>query len=146
MCTNHRLLCNCGREHANVTFRNHILPPGVISNLYCPQCSAGVSFRAEQMIADNDWILDFDMQIAGQYLQRAHISASRLIPAFLFDEGYATWNGLTPTDLEDRQVERQEIIALARQDMRRYLAEMSRWGCERVQKLSEAGWRKAQEC
>jgi hypothetical protein len=98
------------------------------------------------MIADNDWVLEFDMQLARGYLQRAHIEVDRLGPAFLFDEGYATWNGLTPTELEQKLAERQEIVALAARNMHRYLHEIKRWGCARAQKLREDGWRKAQNC
>ena len=52
----------------------------------------------------------------------------------------------TPNDLDHRLTEREKIVALAARDMHQYLAEMKRWGCERVQKFREAGWRKAQQC
>ncbi|MFP3869671.1 MAG: hypothetical protein ACLFVT_02165 [Syntrophobacteria bacterium] len=127
-------------------FKNHILPPQVINNLHCPECSGDVEFDVECMIADNDWILHFDMDLARGFLERARIGTDRLSPAFLFDEGYATWNGFTPTELKQKLAERQEIIALAPQNMLHYLEEMKRWGCERARRLREAGWRKAQNC
>jgi len=118
----------------------------VVSNLYCPKCSKSVAFDVECMIVDNDWIMEFNLPLAEDYLKRARIDINRLSPAFIFDHGYASWNGFTPNELDERLVERQEIIALATHNMQQYLAEMKRWGCERVQKLREAGWRKAQQC
>ena len=146
MCSNHRVACSCGRNQANVMFKNHILPPVVVSNLYCPECSPGVVFDTDRMLADNDWILEFDIQLARAWLSRALIHFSQPTPEFLFDEGYATWNGLAPNELDQRLAERREITPLAKQDMRQYLAEIKRWGCERSQRLREAGWRKAQTC
>jgi hypothetical protein len=98
------------------------------------------------MIFDNNWIMEFDLTLAHGYLKRVNVNTEFISPEFLFDQGYVTWNGLTPNDLENRLAEREEIVALAAHDMRQYLAEMKRWGCERAQKFREAGWRKAQQC
>lgn len=98
------------------------------------------------MIVDNRWILEFDLRLASRHLKRAQIHSGPLSSSFLFDQGYATWNGLTPNELDQRLEEREEIIALATQNMHLYLKKMKRWGCERVEKLREAGWRKAQQC
>lgn len=146
MCSNHRLTCSCGRNQANLMFKNHILPPAVVANLHCPKCSEEVAINEERMIVDNHWILEFDLRLASGYLERAQIHSGPPSSSFLFDQGYATWNGLTPNELDQRLEERREIIALATQNMRLYLKEMRRWGCERVEKLREAGWRKAQQC
>lgn len=146
MCINHRLACSCGQNMANLMFRNHVLPPTVIRRLCCPRCSACLSFDSQRMIADNGWVLEFDMELAGHRLQQARLGTRGLSPGFLFDEGYASWNGLTPTELEDRLAERQEIIALSGQDMHRYLTALKNWGCQRVQKLRDNGWRKARNC
>jgi hypothetical protein len=139
VCSNHRQVCKCGSSQANIMFKNHILPPSVIRNLYCPRCSTEARFYADKMIADNNWVLEFDMDLATNQLQRAHVHTTRLSPTFLFDEGYVTWNGLSPTELEQRLAERQEIIALATQDMRLYLDRMKHWGCRRAQALRAAG-------
>ena len=146
MCNNHRLVCGCGKNQANIMFKNHILPPGVVNNLYCPECSKEIAIDGECMVVDNHWVMEFDLHLAGSCLSRANINTESLSPTFIFDEGYATWNGFTPDDLEQKMEERQGIIALATKDMHRYLSEMRRWGCERSQKLREAGWRKAQKC
>lgn len=146
VCSNHRLSCSCGLDYANLVFKNHVLHPMVISNLYCPKCSQNVDVDDERMLVDNDWILEFDLALARGFLQRANLSTIDLSPVFLFDHGYATWNGFTPNELDHRLAERQEIIALADQNMHQYLAEIKRWGCERAQKFREAGWRKALSC
>jgi hypothetical protein len=96
------------------------------------------------MIVDNNWIMKFDLPLAKGLLRDVNVDTGCLSPAFIFDHGYATWNGLTPDDMEQRLAERQEIIALAGQNMHQYLAEMKRWGCERVQKFRAVGWRRAQ--
>lgn len=144
MCSNHRLSCSCGENQANILFKNHILNPMVICKLYCPECSKSVDVDLECMLVDNHWMLEFDLPLARGFLQRARVNTTYLSPTFIFDHGYATWNGFTPNELEQRLVERERIIALADQDMRHYLAEIKRWGCERAQKFRQAGWRKAQ--
>jgi hypothetical protein len=98
------------------------------------------------MLADNGWILEFDLVIARSCLHRANIDTANLDPEFIFDQGYASWNGFTPDELDQRLEERQKIIGLAAQDMHLYLAEIKRWGLARVKKFREAGWRKAQLC
>ena len=50
MCNNHRVLCNCGQNQANLFFKNHILNLSVLSNIFCPECSRNVNFDAESMI------------------------------------------------------------------------------------------------
>ena len=143
MCSNHRLSCSCGDSYANLLFKNHVLQPVVISNLYCPKCSKNLDVDGERMLVDNDWVLEFDLVLARSFLQRANLSTAQFSPAFLFDEGYATWNGFTPNELDQRLTERKEIVALAEQDMRYYLVEIKRWGCDRARKFRDAGWRKA---
>ena len=118
----------------------------VVSNLYCPSCSKNVDVDVECMLVDKDWILQFDLVLARGLLQRRNVGTEQLSPAFVFDHGYATWNGFTPNELDQRLTERQEIIALAAQDMHQYLAAIKRWGCGRAQRFREAGWRKALCC
>ena len=144
MCSNHRLSCSCGENQANILFKNHILNPMVICKLYCPECSESVDVDLECMLVDNQWVLELDLPLARGFLQSARVNTTYLSPTFLFDHGYVTWNGLTPNELDQRLVEREEIIAIADQDMHQYLAEIKRWGCERAQKFRQAGWRKAQ--
>ena len=146
MCNNHRVSCNCGQKQANLLFKNHILNPSVVTKIFCPECSRKVNFDMESMLEDNGWILEFDLIMAHSCLHRANIYTTDFSPTFIFDQGYATWNGFTPDELDQRLVERQQIIGLAKQDMHLYLAEIKRWGSGRAKKFREAGWRKAQLC
>lgn len=146
MCNNHRVSCNCGQNQANLLFKNHILNPSVLSNIFCPECSRNVNFHPGSMLEDNGWILEFDLVIARSCLHRANIHTANLGPESIFDQGYASWNGFTPDELDQRLVERQQIIELAHQDMHLYLKEIKRWGAARAKKFREAGWRKAQLC
>jgi hypothetical protein len=146
VCNNHRIACKCGQKQANLLFKNNIFDLSVLNNLFCPDCSRNVNFDGESMLEDNDWILEFDLAIACRRLRRSNIPTADLSPAFIFDQGYATWNGFTPDELDQRLVERKQIIALAEQDMHLYLAAIKRWGSTRVKKFREAGWRKAQFC
>ena len=113
MCNNHRIACKCGQKQANLLFKNNIFDLSVLNNLFCPDCSRNVNFDGESMLEDNDWILEFDLAIACRRLRRSNIPTADLSPAFIFDQGYATWNGFTPDELDQRLEERKQIIALA---------------------------------
>jgi len=65
------------------------------------------------------------------------ISAERV-----FDEGFATWVGITPDDHERREQEREGIQKLAKTDLRAYLEAMKAWGLSREKRFTEEGWRK----
>ncbi|WP_163338813.1 hypothetical protein [Desulfopila sp. IMCC35008] len=63
---------------------------------------------------------------------------------WVFDHGYVTWVGITPNDGETRNIERAEILKLAKIDMKAYLNAMKSWGMDREQRFSQQGWRKMQ--
>jgi hypothetical protein len=96
------------------------------------------------MLSDNGWIIQFDMEVARFAMQKIS-PASEVTPEFLFDEGYCTWRGVTPTDHIDSVKERQELAKLAKTDRKRYFEEMKSWANTRMERLARAGWRKAQE-
>ena len=56
----------------------------VVSNLYCPECSTGVTIEVECMIFDNNWIMEFDLALAHSYLQRVNVNTECFNPEFLF--------------------------------------------------------------
>ncbi len=41
--------------------------------------------------------------------------------------------------------EREEIVALARTDPKEYIRKIKSWGIERMERLRQEGWRKANE-
>jgi hypothetical protein len=78
---------------------------------------------------------------------RTHAASMGIAPqevtaAWTFDQGYATWVGITPDDTERRNQERDEIQKLAKTDMHAYYQAMKEWGLGREKKFMEEGWRK----
>lgn len=143
MCMDHRMTCACGAAHASFHFRDDVMPAGVIDRLYCPSCSSAVAFDRRTMIADNGWIIGYDMEVArfmGHKLPAVTVS-----PELLFDEGYCTWRGIYPTDHTDSIREREELVKLAKINPRRYFEEFRKWSLSRMERLAAEGWRKALE-
>lgn len=144
MCVDHSMNCTCGNHAASFNFRDDMLPFEVISRLYCPACSGNARYDATTMVRDNDWIIDYNMEVARFMLQKA-LPSVQVTPELVFDEGYCTWRGVTPTDPVDSARERQEILKLAKTDPKRYFEELRTWGIKRMERLAQAGWRKANE-
>jgi hypothetical protein len=140
----HSLNCSCGKGSASFNFRNDVLPFEVIIKLNCPACSQSAPFDPSTMIVDNGWMLEFDMEIANFMLQKA-AHGGRVTPEFIFDEGYCTWRGVTPSDHIDSVRERNELLKLAQTDRKRYFEEFKNWGINRMERLAREGWRKANE-
>lgn len=144
MCMDHSINCLCGKNHASFNFRDEVLPSEVITKLHCPACSRGVQPDPATMLSDNGWIIGFDMDVARFMLQKA-APADQVTPEFIFDEGYCTWRGVTPTDHIDSVKERDALAQLAKTDRRRYFEEIRNWSNTRMERLARAGWRKANE-
>lgn len=144
MCVDHSINCSCGKANASFNFKDDILPHEVITGLYCPSCSATVSPRSQNMLVDNGWIISYDMDVARFMLQK-HASAVQVTPEFIFDEGYCTWRGMTPSDHIDSVRERDQLTQLAKTDRKRYFEEIKSWANNRMERLAREGWRKANE-
>ena len=82
------------------------------------------------------------MDAVRQSARSMGISAQEVTADWVFDEGYATWVGITPDDTEQRNQERAEIQKLAKVDVRAYYEAMKSWGLDREKRFSEQGWRK----
>lgn len=141
MCMASEVKCACGARTASFHFRDSIMPDQVIAGLYCPACSSAVPIDPAAMIADNGWIIKYDMDVARFMGQR--FPAARITPEFLFDEGYCTWNGMYPGDNLDSVRERNELNALAKTNPVEYLKRLKQWAEERMERLKRQGWRKA---
>jgi hypothetical protein len=115
----------------------------VVAGLFCPSCAAGVPFDGARMMQNNGWVIDYDME-AARVLARNGMQ-ERLSPGFLFDEGYCTWNGIYPGDHIDSVRERDAIVSIARTDPREYLNRLKFWANDRMARLRDEGWRKAQD-
>jgi len=144
MCVDHSMNCKCGKNAASFNFRDEVLPFEVISGLCCPDCSGNTRYNASTMVLDNDWIIEYNMEVARFMLQKIS-PISPVTPELVFDEGYCTWRGVTPTDPVDSAREREEILKLAKTDPKRYFEELKTWGITRMERLARAGWRKANE-
>jgi hypothetical protein len=143
MCINTLLGCECGESQANIMNKNNILPIEVVDALYCPKCSERVDFDPERMVLDNGWVVAFDMELAAKHLARCHVHLPELSPAAIFDEGYSSWNGFTPTELQDSYEDKQKLSDLGKSDVRAYMEALKDWGKNRSQHLKAEGWRKA---
>lgn len=144
MCVDHSMNCRCGKSAASFNFRDEVLPLEAISGLYCPLCSVGIRYDATTMVLDNGWIIDFNMEVA-RFMLTKIAPQSRITPDLVFDEGYCTWRGVTPTDPVDSAREREELVKLAKTDPKRYFEALKSWGINRMERLAQAGWRKAHE-
>jgi hypothetical protein len=135
MCVDHSINCLCGKYHASFNFRDEVLPFEVITKLNCPACSQGVSRDTATMLDDNGWIIGFDMDVARFMLQNI-APADMVTPEFIFDEGYCTWRGVTPTDHIDSVKERDALAQLAKIDRKRYFEEIKTWSNKRMDRLA----------
>ncbi|NIA19023.1 MAG: hypothetical protein GWP07_01095, partial [Xanthomonadaceae bacterium] len=96
------------------------------------------------MLVDNGWIIEYDMEQVKFLLAKMDIPAAEITPEFVFDERYSTWQGVTPTDMVESIREREEIVKLAKVDMKKYVETIKLWSINRMQAFMDAGWRKAQ--
>ena len=144
MCVDHSVNCSCGKCAASFNFRDEVLPFEVITKLSCPACSPGALYDPSTMLVDNGWIIAFNMDVARFLLQKI-APAHRVTPEFIFDEGYCTWRGVTPSDHIDSVRERNELLKLAQTDRKRYFEEIRSWSNSRMERLAREGWRKAHE-
>ena len=143
MCMNERRFCECGRNSAFLSFRDNLLPPEILLNLYCPQCREKAIWDETAMLADCGWILEYDVERAQAYLDLRGIKP-RATPGFLFDAGYLSWQGLAPGDEEVNARLHRRLAPLVRQDYALYLKTLTTAWCAHVAGLKAAGWRKAQ--
>ncbi len=134
--------CKCRKHQAGLSI-DCIIPEEVVLNVYCPEESPKVQFNKQTMFEDNGWIIEYDMDIARFYGEHAHKNPAEITPEFLFMEGWASWTGMTPTDVVNLPKERNELIKLRDIDRKRYFDEFKKWANSRVERLKKEGWKKA---
>ena len=142
MCMDHQMMCSCKTKSASFDFKDNIMPVEVLKNLYCPACSGSIAFDGASMVADNGWVIEYDMEVAGFMASKLPAHES-ITPETLFLNGYCTWRGVYPTDLVDSVKEREELKDLSKTDPKAYFAAFRNWAVGRQQRLSAEGWRKA---
>ncbi len=145
MCVSHEMRCGCGQGLAGFNFKESVLHMEVISKLYCPKCSTDIKLNPETMVADNGWVIEYNIDIARLQSNRLNIDPADMTPEFIFDEGYCTWRGAYPTDHIDSVAEKTEISKLAKVNPKKYMDDIRQWATSRMERLNQEGWRKARE-
>ena len=144
MCKMESRRCSCGEKLAYLNFRDNLLVPEILVNLYCPLCSLEAEFDPETMVADCGWVMEYDMEGAQAFFLKQNLRKD-LTPGFIFDEGYLTWQGFSPGDHEIRAELHQRLAPLIKGDMNRYLQALKTEWLAHVEGLKAAGWRRAQQ-
>lgn len=142
MCQSYRKACACGEGVSEIFFGKMVLDESSVAEVYCPKCSQGVDGQRRNRVWDNGWILELNMDVVRNRAAVMGISPEAVTASWVFDEGYATWVGLTPDDFQKREAERSEIQKLAKTNLRAYIAALKAWGRARERRLAEEGWRK----
>jgi hypothetical protein len=145
MCESFKTNCVCGQKTAEIFFGKMVLAESSVSKVYCPMCSPDIDPERKDRVWDNDWILELDMEILRTHSASMGIAPQEVTAEWVFDQGYATWVGITPDDTERRNQERDEIQKLAKTDMHAYYQAMKAWGLGREKKFMEEGWRKMRQ-
>ena len=143
MCMNQCRFCECGKNSVFLSFRDNLLPLEILLHLYCPRCASPAAWDEAVMLADCGWVLEYDVDRAQNYLDLRGLKPLA-IPAYLFDEGYLSWQGLAPGDQEVNAQLHRRLVPLVRQDYALYLQRLKTEWTAHVAGLKAAGWRKAQ--
>ena len=142
MCESFKTKCVCGQKSAEIFFGKMVLAESSVTKVFCPQCSQDIDAERTNRVWDNDWVLEMDMNVLRTHASSMGIAPQEVTAAWVFDQGYAAWVGITPDDTERRNQERDEIQKLAKTDIRAYYEAMKEWGLNREKKFLEEGWRK----
>ncbi len=142
MCQSYHRKCNCGKHTADIFFGKMVLDEMAIKDLYCPECSQDIERNTRDRVWDNGWILELDMDVVRSHAKTFGMAPDELTAEWIFDEGYATWVGITPDEAPRRNQERAEIQKLAKVDFMAYYKAMKQWGLDRQARFSNEGWRK----
>jgi len=142
MCESFKTNCVCGQKTAEIFFGKMVLAESSVAKVFCPNCSQDIDAGRNDRVWDNDWILEFDMNVLRRHAASMGIAPHDVTAEWVFDQGYATWVGITPEDTERRNQERAEIHKLAKTDLLAYYKAMKDWGLTREKKFMREGWRK----
>jgi len=142
MCLNLRRFCSCGRNSAYLSCRDNLLPAEILINLFCPECRPG-NLGDDTMLQDCGWVLEYDVDRAQAFFALRGLKTPAT-PAFIFDEGYLSWQGLAPGDQEVNTRLHRRLAPLIEQDLAFYLKSLRAEWMAHVARLKAAGWRKAQ--
>ena len=140
MCQSYKVPCVCQKNTAEIFFGKCILNATAIEEVYCPQCSRDIDSDRDDRVWDNGWVLEMNMDAVRLSARSLGMAPEDITAGRVFDEGYATWVGITPDDTERRNRERDEIQKLAKTDVLAYYKAMQAWGLKREKRFSDEGW------
>ena len=135
--------CSCGQGVASLHHFDSTLPDEAVLAVLCPVCGESVAFDPATMMRDNGWTIEYDMELATHSLAARGVDPEDVTPEYIFDHGFSTWNGLTPTDAYDKSMEMHDLLSDSKGDTRAYFEALKRWTVDRTNRLAEQGWRKA---
>lgn len=137
--------CECGANTVQFHLRNNLLQPEVLTRLFCPSCPGDTAFDEQTMIADNGWVLEYDMVLAKGAISRMNlVDPEQVDPAYIFDQGYCVWLETYPGEQQEIKEEKAKLLKLREIDQQQYLKEIIAWNVNRLASLKSDGWRKAQ--
>ena len=142
MCQSYKVTCACGRRTAEIFFGRMVLDQSAVKGVYCPDCSSGLNRDRDDLAWDNGWAMELNMVVVRDRSPIMETSPDRINADWVFDQGFATWVGITPDESANRNRERAEILKLAATDFPAYLKAMREWGVGREKRFSDQGWRK----
>ncbi len=142
MCQSYRKICACGQNTTEIFFGRMILDETSIAQVYCPRCSQHIDTDCDHRVWDNGWVLELNLEAVKARASVMELSPDEVTADRTFDEGYATWVGITPDDHQRRAQERAEIQKLAKTDLLAYMQAMKEWGLNREKRFIKEGWRK----
>ena len=103
--------CECGSQTVQFHLRDNLLTPDVISRLFCPSCPGDIAFDKLVMLADNGWVIEYDMVLATMLVVRQQlIDPGQVAPEYIFDQGYCTWLETYPGEKTDIKGEKEKIL------------------------------------
>jgi hypothetical protein len=135
MCQSYRKACACGKQTSEIFFGKMILDEKSIAQVYCPDCSGDIDAESNNRVWDNGWVLELNLDVVRTRAALMEISPDRVAADWVFDEGYATWVGITPDDFQTRERERSEVQKLAKTDLKAYIQAMKDWGLNREKRF-----------
>jgi len=138
MCQSYRKRCVCETRTAEIFFGKNVLDESSVSKVFCPDCSDGIEVSAENRVWDNGWVLELDMERVRENALIMGTLPDSVTAEWVFDEGFATWVGITPDDAQTRN----QFQKLAQTDVRAYVQAIRDWGVAREKRFTKQGWRK----
>lgn len=142
MCQSYRKVCTCGKHTTEIFFGRMILDETSVAEVYCPDCSQNIETDCDSRVWDNGWVIELNMDFVRTRAPIMGISPEDVTAEWVFDEGFATWVGITPDDFERRNKERAKIQEIAKTDLLAYIQAMREWGLIREKRFINEGWRK----